>query len=163
MPFVDIPLNNYTYRFRKLTYVEEFGLGVTGDVALRRATLRKALVGVSGLEIQSPEDAAPIIEALPDPVIYRVWMLYQNGLPEEQFFSTRGLYRAPDPNEIIIRSAEADDRREQVVDKALNALESKFGRTELREEQEHQRMLVANARKRGILVAASVAEVEEDG
>ena len=58
MATVDIPLNHYTYRFRKLTYVEEFALGTGSGSDSRKTVLKAALVSVSGLEITTREQAA---------------------------------------------------------------------------------------------------------
>ena len=46
-------------------------------------------------------------------------MLYQTGLPEPKFFTTRGLLGAPDPNEIVRRVKTEDDRRGEVVDRVV--------------------------------------------
>jgi hypothetical protein len=66
VPTVDIPLNHFVYRFRKLTYEEEFGLEVGAGGDSRRAVLQAALVNVSGLAIDSRAQAAEILKALPD-------------------------------------------------------------------------------------------------
>ena len=77
---VDIPLNHYTYRFRKLTYEEEFALEPSkGDS--RKLVLQAALVNVSDLAITTRQQAEEIMNALPDPVVTRVWVMYRTGLP----------------------------------------------------------------------------------
>jgi hypothetical protein len=161
MQIVEIPLNHYKYRFRKLTFEEEFGLASTAGEDLRRAILTTALTEVSGKVIDSREDAALILGALPKTVVARIWILYRSGLPEERFFSTRGLYRAPDPNEVVLKAVEDQERREEVVDRAFSAMERRFGRKELAEAQAQDALLIADARKRGTLVKATPEEPAE--
>ena len=155
METVEIPLNHYRYVFRKLMYEEEFALAATSGEDSRRSTLTAALTEVSGLPISSREHAAAILGALPLPVISRMWVLYRTGLPESRFFSTRGLYRAPDPSKIIFKAAEEEERRGEVVDRAFAAMEQKFGRKELAEAQAQDTLLVAEARRKGLLVRAT--------
>ena len=103
--------------------------------------------------------AGDILNVLPDPVITRVWVMYRTGLPESLFFTTRGLYRAPDTSALARQFATEMDRREDLSDRAVSAMEAKFGRGELREAQEQSQRLLDNARKRGILVPATPGEV----
>lgn len=158
MSTVDIPLNHFIYRFRKLTFEEEFGVVVQPGEDSRRSLLNLALTEVSSLVIDSREKAAAIISVLPQTVVSRVWLLYRAGLPEDRFFSTKGLYRAPEPNAIVQRAAEEEERRTDIVDRSFSALEQKFGRKELEEVRAQERGLIADARKRGTLVRATAEE-----
>lgn len=67
MQTVDIPLNHYTYRFRKLVYEEEFALEVAVGGDSRKAVLQSALVSVSSLAIDSRAQAAEILSASQTP------------------------------------------------------------------------------------------------
>ena len=51
MQTVDIPLGSYVYRFRKLTFEEEFALDVKPGESTVLAVLAAALVAVSNLAL----------------------------------------------------------------------------------------------------------------
>jgi hypothetical protein len=160
MDTVDIPLNHYTYRFRKLAYEEEFALEVAPGGSSSKAILRAAMVEVSGLPIESREQAGEILNTLPDPIISRVWVMYRTGLPKSQFFLTRGLYLAPEPSALATQRAGEQDRVEELSDRAVASMEAKFGRGEVREAQEQSQRLLDNARARGIRTPASPSEAD---
>ena len=157
MDTVDIPLNNYTYRFRKLSYREEFAINAAPGEDSRKTILTAALTEVSGLPVVAG-DAVQIMAALPDPVIARTWVLYRTGLPDAKFFTTKGLYRAPDPVDFSAREAANEEKREEIIDRTVAHLEHKFGRKELAETLIHEQAMVADARERGTLVRASEKE-----
>lgn len=151
MDTVDIRLNRYQYRFRKLTYREEFGLDQKAGAAGRKRVLAAAMTEVSGLPITSREDAALILTTIPVTVLNRVWILYRGGITEDRFFSTTGLYRAPDPHQLSNIQEAADERRSHVVDRTMEAMEQKFGKQEVAEAMAVERRLVEDARRRGTL------------
>jgi hypothetical protein len=66
MQTVDIPLNHYIYRFRKLTY-EESSPCSRGKGDFRKLVLQASLVAVSDLAITTRQQAEKIMNALPLP------------------------------------------------------------------------------------------------
>lgn len=97
MVTVDIRLNRYQYRFRKLTYREEFALDRKAGVDGRKTILAAAMVEVSGLPILSPADALLILTTVPAPVLNRVWALPRRRSGGSVLFNHRPLSR-PGPS-----------------------------------------------------------------
>jgi hypothetical protein len=157
MDTVTIPLNNFDYVFKKLTFEEEFALTAAPGIAGARVILTAALVTAGDLAIPK-EDAPKIVAALSNPVINRVWLMYKVGLPEDRFFTTRGLYRAPQPNVVARHHQDEEDSQEAPTDRALAAMEQRFGIQQTNAVREQERMLLEDAKRRGVLVPASEKE-----
>lgn len=58
MSLVEIPLNHYRYRFRRLNYEEEFALEVRPGEDARKLVLAAAMVDVSGLPVDREQAKA---------------------------------------------------------------------------------------------------------
>ena len=43
-----------------------------------------------------PEQALTILKNLPDAVFWRIWVVYRGNLPEDRYYTSGGLYEAPD-------------------------------------------------------------------
>ncbi len=43
-----------------------------------------------------PELALTILKNLPDAVFWRIWVVYRGNLPEDRYYTSGGLYEAPD-------------------------------------------------------------------
>lgn len=155
MATVDIRLNRYQYRFRRLTYREEFGLDHDPALDARKLVLAAAMTEVSGLPIASRADATLILSTIPMPVLNRVWVLYRAAMEEDRFFSTTNLYRAPEPHELRQLHEGSEERRAKVVDRTMDALEQKFGKQEVAEAMVVERRLLEDARRRGSLTKAT--------
>ena len=65
MPYVEIPLNSFRYRFRRLSWEDEFTIKFIPGEDQRIAILSVALAEVSGLAITSPLDAKTILTQIP--------------------------------------------------------------------------------------------------
>jgi hypothetical protein len=65
MALVEIPLNSFTYRFRRLTWQEEFQISFTADEDQRKTFLAHTLADVSGLPITSVKDARRVLDSIP--------------------------------------------------------------------------------------------------
>jgi len=154
MDFVEIPLNSFRYRFRRLTWREELQLPFTKTEDQRLTFLAHALADVSGFKIESKADAGKILAQLPPAIFWRIWILYRGGLPDDRFFSTEGLFKAPDQKAYIKRIVEEEQATEEQVDQATQQLESQFGVAEVREAQAVGSQLFAHAKKAGQLVKA---------
>jgi hypothetical protein len=151
MSTVTIPINSFSYTFRKLTFEEEFALEIKPGDNTARIVLAASLVEVSKHPISSVADAQRIIRVMTDPVIERIWLLYKANLPADRFFTVRGLYQAPEP-QVVTRTVEADsNRRDTISDRAVADLEKRFGRGELEEAQEISQRILEDARRRGVL------------
>ena len=158
MHTVDIPLNNYQYRFRKLSFEEEFALDVKpGDDGIK-AALAAALIAVSGLTLRT-EDAQTVIHSLPDPVRNRLWVLYKAGLPEDRFFTTRGLYSAPEPAALASRIHRGEQEQDTVAGRAVAELERRFKEHEAAQAKEIEQRVFEDAKRRGVLTRATVPGV----
>jgi hypothetical protein len=84
--FVEIPLNKFVYRFRRLSWREELRLKFKPKDDQRRVVLALALHDVSGL-VLSPSEATKALQAIPEAVLWRIWVLYRADLPAERYYT----------------------------------------------------------------------------
>ena len=154
MAFVEIPLNSFRYRFRRLTWREELKIPFSRTEDQRLTFLAQALNDVSGLKIASITDATKILAQLPPAIFWRIWIIYRGGLREDRFFSTQGLYKAPEQRAYIQRLYADEQIVEEQVDEATRELEAQFGIAEVRESRELENQLFRQAKESGTLTAA---------
>jgi hypothetical protein len=93
MNTVEVKLLKYKFTFRQLAWREEHAIKFEGKDA-RRVLLSSALHEISGLAVTSYEEAYRVIEALPVPILNRVFVMYKGGLPNNREFTTLNLYQA---------------------------------------------------------------------
>ena len=154
MEFVEIPLNSFRYRFRRLPWHEELKIPFTKTEDQRLTFLAQALTSVSGFQIASAADAAKILTQLPPAIFWRIWILYRGGLPDDRYFSTQGLYKAPDQKAYIKRLYEDEQIVEEQADEATRQMEAEFGIAEVREARALESKLFQHAKQSGTLVRA---------
>ena len=154
MEFVEIPLNSFRYRFRRLAWYEELKIPFTKTEDQRLTFLAQALTSVSGLLIATPADATKILTQLPPAIFWRIWILYRGGLPDDRYFSTKGLYQAPDQKTYVKRLYEDEQVVEEQVDEATRHMEAEFGVAEVREARALEQQLFQHAKKAGTLTKA---------
>jgi hypothetical protein len=143
--FVEIPLNSFRYRFRRLTWQEEFKIPFSATEDQRIALLSHAMVSISGMLIASLADAKKILAQVPPAILWRIWVVYRANLPADRYYVTRGLYEAPDQRAHMQRVFEDEE-----ADAPQTGLD-----TESREAMAISNRLVANAKQTGKLVKAS--------
>jgi hypothetical protein len=158
MAHVEIPLNTLTYRFRKLNWRKELWLSEqsTGGEALIRLYLTHALVEVvaadgRSLPVDSLADATRIVTQFPSPILRRIWMLYRASLPATRFFSTKLLYRAPEPRLFVKTLVRDEATQEDRADAATRQMESKFSRADIKQAREVEQQVLADAKRRNVL------------
>lgn len=149
MSTVEIKLLKYAFRFRQLTWREEFKIKYEPKKDRLRTMLAHALDEVSGLKVTSIVEAAKVLDALPQSVVNRVFILFKGETDEPRLFTTTGLYRAPVPSKFTKKIEEIEEKRERVMDKVEAELEQKFGRKELDETIEVERLMAKNSKLRG--------------
>ena len=154
MATVEIPLNSFRYHFRRLTWREELKIPFSKTEDQRLTFLAQALNDVSGLKIASAADARKILTQLPPAIFWRIWIIYRGGLPEDRFFSTQGLYKAPDQKAYIKRLYADEQAIDERVDAATRHLEEQFGRAEVQEARAQENQLFQHAKAAGTLVRA---------
>ncbi len=147
---IEIKLLKYAFRFRQLSWREEFGIKYDPKKDRMRTMLAHALDEVSGLKVASVADATKVLDALPQSVVVRVFILYKGETPEPRLFTTTGLYKAPEPTKFVKKYEEIEEKRERVMDKVEAELEQKFGRKELDETIEMERLMAKNSKLRGV-------------
>jgi hypothetical protein len=150
MNTVEIKLLKYAFRFRTLTWREEFKIKYDPKKDRLRTMLAHALEEVSGLKVKSAEEATKVLDALPQSVVNRVFILFKGETPEPRLFTTTGLYKAPEPSRFVKKVEEIEEKRERVMDKVEAELEQKFGRKELDETIEVERLMAKNSKLRGV-------------
>jgi hypothetical protein len=147
---MEVKILNYKFCFKTMKWREEFSIRFDPAKDRWRTILANALVEVSGLKISSVNDAMRVFEAIPSAIIYRIFIIYEGGLPDSRTFKTLGLYQAPEPNRFIQRIQEAEEQREKVMDRVEEAMAAKYGREELREAREQELEMLKNSKGRGL-------------
>ena len=158
--FVDVTLLKYQYRFKRLYWREELNIKIDKGLDPVRVVLAYALQEVSGLKINSPEEGARVINAIPEAIKERVWMVYKGSLPPARRFSTASLYKAPEPTIHAVRIEEEEMVVDAAHERAMQEMEQKFGKQEVAEEMELSRKILAAAQKNGKPVGATPATPE---
>jgi hypothetical protein len=147
---IEVKLLHYTFQFRRLTWREEFTLKF-GNEDPRRITLAAALDNVSGLKIEKFEDALKIFKPIPTSVLQRAYIIYRYKLPKARLFTTRDLYKAPEPTVHAVRVQEAEDQQEEAVDTLHRQMEATFGRKDLQEQRDLENEILRKSGKRGAI------------
>jgi len=150
---VEVKILKYVFRFRQLPWQEETIIKFPKGENRLRHILSYALTEVSGLKVESPEDAMKVLRALPEAVVQRVFVLYKGSLPMPRLFSTVGLYKAPEPGKFIKRIEEVEEQRDRIMDRVEREMEQKFGKQELHEQLELERQMARNSKMRGVTKA----------
>src|SRR5277367_3747905 len=164
MDLIEVILLNYRFKFRRLFWKEEFELQANGRDE-RRVVLAAALVEVSGLKINSFEEAWRVLEpgVIPTPILHRVFIIYKGKQPETRMFTTLNLYKAPDTATYGQKIAEEVNATEEMADSATKRMEEQFGKKELAEAAEIDRQILKGARmKGGGYRGAMPKQVDED-
>jgi hypothetical protein len=126
MSLIEVPLNSYRYHFRRLTWPEEIRLPFSPTEDQRRVVLAHALADISGLEVSAAQ-AMEILKKLPEPILWRIWVLYRANLPEERYYTAGGLYEAPDQMAYQERIQHDEETTEAVADEATAIVQKRFG------------------------------------
>jgi hypothetical protein len=153
MALIEVTLNSYRYHFRRLTWQEEARLQFSKTEDQRKTIMSRALVNVSGMPV-TPEQALTILKNIPDAVFWRMWVVYRGNLPEDWYYTSGGLYEAPDP--MTHRQKIYDDGLavDAAADAASKKIETRFGKAGLDEAENISRAMFREAEKSGALVPA---------
>lgn len=146
---VEVQLLKYKFRFRRLTWREEYTLQIPVGKSQVRPVLIAALEEVSGLPVKTRDEATKIVNALPTPVASRVFRIYKGSLPPSRFFETAGVYRAPEPSIYVKRIAQTEDAVDEASDRVMQRMEQQFGKQELAEAAEVDQRILAGSKLRG--------------
>ena len=147
MDTVEVKLLQYAFRFRKLSWREEFALKFDPKENKLRTVLAHALTEVSGFPISSVGDAQKVLAPIPSSIIDRVFIIYKGSLNPARTFSTMGLYRAPEPKKFTKKVMEVEKEREKVMDRVENEMAAKFGRQALRETREVENEMIKRSHR----------------
>lgn len=151
MDLVEIQLNSFLYHFRRLSWIEESAIKTPDGEDPRTILLAHALHDISGMPVSSIEDATRIVRAIPRTLRWRIWVIYRGNLPADRYFSTKGLYEAPEPqvyNKQLGKEAEAG---EQALDAEVTR---RFGTEDTEQTRETERRIMDNALKTHMLRTA---------
>lgn len=146
MHLVEIRLNSFLYHFRRLTWTEEAAIQVAKGEDPREVILTHALHDISGLPVGSLADAKQVIKAIPKTLRWRIWVVYRGNQSEDRYFSTRGLFEAPDHQAYNKRLIDEGDAAEE-VDPVNADIERRFGAEDAAEARLLQRAMLEQASK----------------
>src|SRR5271157_2982369 len=126
--FIDINLLRFKFRFRRMFWREEMILlrDRKKDKDPVRQLLSHALHSVSGLTPSSLEEAEKVISAIPEAIVVRVWRVYRGSLPPNRMFTTSNLFQAPEPSVHQHHLAEEEVIEENLHDRTIQEMESKY-------------------------------------
>jgi hypothetical protein len=144
MPLVEVRLHSFLYRFRRLTWRQEAAVRPAEGEDYRDAVLAAALHDISGLLVNSLTDARAVVRKIPKTIRTRLWVVYRGNLDPDRYFTTRGLFEAPDHTAYNKRLVEAGDAD---VDPAEAELTRRFGPAEVREARQMEQVMAAGALK----------------
>jgi len=159
MDTVEIKLLKYAFRFRPLTWREELSIKFPEKEDRRRVLLAHALDEVSGLKVTSSADALRVMKALPESIIHRVFIVYRGSFPPPRIFTTMGLFKAPEPNQVARMFEEGEEKREEIMDKVEAEMRQKFGNKEVEETIELERQMARNSKLRGATKATDESKI----
>lgn len=148
MGLIEIILLNYRFKFRRLYWKEEFQLAANGRDE-RRVLLAAALTEVSGLPIKDFNEAYRVLDAMPTPILHRVFIIYKGKQPPTREFATRNLYAAPEPSAYGVHLGEASEAADKATDTLVARMEQQFGKKEVEEAAEVDRQIVRASKLRG--------------
>jgi hypothetical protein len=140
---VEVRLNSFLYRFRRLTWIDESTIKIPTGEDARTHILAYALHDVSGMPVTSPEDAERIVRAIPYTFRWRIWVIYRGNLPSDRYFTMNGLFEAPEPQVYNQRLTDG----EKATDTVLDEVARKHGATEASEAHDLGQQMLANAVK----------------
>ncbi len=144
---VTIDLLNYHFVFNRLYWKSELGIKIENGQEPTRVVLAHALANVSGLVPESRDKAQQVMDAVPEAIRTRVWMVYRGSLPPARRFSVAELYKAPPPTVHMMRVQEDEGSADSAHDRAVREMESRFGKAEVAEEAELSRKILAAAQR----------------
>lgn len=153
MDLIEVKLLNYKFRFKRQMWRDEFVIKFPKGKDQTRVYLANALVEVSGLPVKSLAEANKIIDALPTAISSRVFRIYKGQCPPNRRFSTAALFAAPEPAKYKILLEEDETERDDLAERARQAMEAKFGRKELMEAAEVDRAILKGSKMRGAIKA----------
>jgi hypothetical protein len=153
MEIVEVKLLQYTFRFRKLSWREEFGIKFDPKEDRIRTILAFALTDISGFKINTVDEARSVLAAIPPSITERVYIIWQGSMPNARMFSTMGLWKAPEAARYQQRVKLIEEEREEIMDRAEAEMEKKFGVKELREARARERLMVEKSKGRGLTKA----------
>ncbi len=146
---IEVQLLNYIFQFRQLTWREKFALKF-GKEDPQKIILAAALDNVSGTKTTF-EEAMRIFQKIPPAVLRRAYIIYRYKLPKARIFSTRDLYKAPEPLTFNRRAVETEQQREDAVDVVRRQMETTFGRQEVAEQAAVEAEILKKSEHRGAI------------
>ena len=160
MQIIEVKLLQYEFKFRRLTWREEFAIKQVPQRDPVRVYLAHALDEVSGLRPKDATEAMRVMDAVPLAIVNRVWKLYKGGFPASRRFFTGSLYTAPDTRVFMNKVADDSDGKaaNAAHDSAVSAMESKFSEEELRTERDNDRKIFEAVKQRNGLTKATQDE-----
>ena len=157
---VEVKLLNYIFKFRRLTWREEFAITFPKGGNPQRVILAAALAEVSGLVPKNFEEALKVFDVVPNAIITRVFKIWKGSFPPSRRFTVSKLYRAPEPT-LYNRVVDSDEIKEdQSHSRAIAAMEAKFGAKEIAETRALEKQILNSARQGDGFKGATAATEE---
>ncbi len=124
----------------------------------RRVVLSRALTQVTSGEAArkvSRSEAETIIRNLPEAILWRIWLVYRGNLPNDRYYSSGGLYTAPEPMAYHRKIEEHEEATGAQADQAHERLHQQFGAEAAADAAHIGQTMLKNAQKAGVLRPAS--------
>ena len=106
------------------------------------------MADVSGLAV-TPIEALQILDQMPEALNRRVWLLYRGNLPPGRYYTSGGLFEAPDPVAYRVRIQKDAAHVDHRATSATTAMENQFGSAEVVEAESISRQMFRRAQAEG--------------
>ncbi len=148
MEQVEVKLLNYTFKFKRMRWQEEFAINFPKDKDPKRVMLAHALLEVSKMKPANVDEALRVMDAIPSAIVTRVFRIWKGSLfPPSRRFTISKLFRAPAPLVHQRQMQRQEDDEDSAHDQLVQNMEAKFGLKEIEETRELNKKILAAAKK----------------
>jgi len=160
---IEIPILNFKYHFRPLSWFDEFNITFPKGKNQRRILLAHALADVSDIPVENLDAALKVLDPIPTPLISRMFVVYRGNLRQSVKYAAAPLYKAPEPSAYAKRVREEGGDQEASMDRVHNQLETMYGPKEVAEARALEQAIVERSKdpKTGVPRGAIVKPREE--
>ena len=101
------------------------------------------------------DEALKVLKQIPEALLWRIWILYRGNLPADRYYTSGGLYAAPDQMIYRAKMQDEDETTGDIADSAMAKLTEQYGPREARDAESISRQMFRAAQSAGTLVPAA--------
>lgn len=130
---IEIPILQYKFHLRPLTWLEEFSIVYPKGKNPQKVMLAYAMIDVSNVPVKTVEEGLRVLDPIPTPILSRMYKIYRGSLRPARKFEAAPLYKAPEPSSYSRRVRVQASEQEAQMENVDRHLENVFGAKELAE------------------------------